>query len=112
MAAKEPQLAHLYAQLCRKIVCGITSDVVENTLANGTPTRLEGILVYGLLLETCQNMFEGIFCAAMPADAESAEHRQAEGAKRHRLGVGVVRFINELYHYGLVDRVIIRHCTE
>ncbi|KAJ1786523.1 hypothetical protein LPJ59_005912, partial [Coemansia sp. RSA 2399] len=68
-AAEEPRLAHLHAQLCRRLVCGITSGVVENTLANGMPTRLEGILVHGLLLETCQNMFEGIFCAMMPVDA-------------------------------------------
>ncbi|KAJ2397583.1 hypothetical protein GGI23_003479, partial [Coemansia sp. RSA 2559] len=107
-ATDEPQLAHLYARLCDKVIRKITSDVVDDTLLQGKPTRLEGILVHGLLLETCQNIFQGACDAANPADLESAEQREAARAKRH--GISLVRFIGELYLCGLAELAIIHDC--
>ncbi|KAJ1794575.1 hypothetical protein LPJ59_004501, partial [Coemansia sp. RSA 2399] len=110
-ATDEATWAHMYARLCYKLICKIDKEVVDQTLPFKEGSQLSGgFLVRKYLLSKCQEEFERGWRVEMPADMESAEYYEA--AKIKRRGLGLVRFIGELYLLDILTARIIQECIK
>ncbi|KAJ2547250.1 hypothetical protein EV175_005296, partial [Coemansia sp. RSA 1933] len=110
-ATDEAAWAHMYARLCYKLICKISDSVIDSTLPHKEGNQLfGGFLVRKYLLSKCQEEFESGWKVVMPADMESAEYFEA--AKTKRRGLGLVRFIGELYLLDILTSRIIQECIK
>ncbi|ODV94387.1 hypothetical protein PACTADRAFT_51230 [Pachysolen tannophilus NRRL Y-2460] len=118
-ACDEPHWSSMYARFCFKLVTDISKDVQDETYLdpkNGVP--LSGpVLVRRYLLTRCQLEYEKGWTDKLPTNADgssiepemmSDEYYKAAAAKRR--GLGLVRFIGELYKLGLLLDKIILQC--
>ncbi|KAJ1767600.1 hypothetical protein LPJ74_005277 [Coemansia sp. RSA 1843] len=110
-ATDEAVWAQMYARLCYKIICKISNNVMDSTLPpREGKTLVGGFLVRKYLLSKCQEEFESGWRVEMPLDMESAEYYEA--AKIKRRGLGLVRFIGELYLLEILTPRIIQECIK
>ncbi|KAJ2665379.1 hypothetical protein IWW48_000268 [Coemansia sp. RSA 1200] len=110
-ATDEATWAQMYARLCYKFICKISNNVVDRTLPPKEGNQLVGgFLVRKYLLSKCQEEFEKGWRVEMPLDMESEEYYEA--AKIKRRGLGLVRFIGELYLLDILTPRIIQECIK
>ncbi|KAI9502807.1 armadillo-type protein, partial [Coemansia spiralis] len=110
-ATDEPVWAPMYARLCYKLICRISPEVEDHSLLTKDDKYLSGgFLVRKYLLSKCQEEFEGGWKVDMPKDLESAEYYEAMKIKRR--GLGLIRFIGELFLLEVLTSRIIQECIK
>ncbi|GMM33743.1 translation initiation factor eIF4G [Saccharomycopsis crataegensis] len=117
-ACDEPHWSSMYAQLCAKMVKDFSLEVKDTTSIDKTGAPLVGgQLVRKCLLTRCQVEFEKGWADKLPTNPDgsalepemmSDEYYAAAAAKRR--GLGLVRFIGELYALGLLSDQVIVSC--
>lgn len=118
-ACDEPHWSNVYAKLCVKLCATISSDVKDNTLidANTGNATSGSSLIRKYLLTRCQIEYEKGWTDKLPTNPDgsplepemmSDEYYQLAAAKRR--GLGLVRFIGELFSLGLLSEKIIVRC--
>lgn len=118
-ATDEPHWSSMYAQFCAKMMKTISPEVTDKTIINKKTTLPEsgGGLVRKCLLTTCQVEYEKGWSDKLPTNPDgtplepemmSDEYYKAAAAKRR--GLGLVRFIGELYALGLLSDNVIFLC--
>ncbi|OJA08542.1 hypothetical protein AZE42_02442, partial [Rhizopogon vesiculosus] len=134
-AAEETALSEMYARLCRKMMEQISPDVREDRIKNleGKPIAAGGQLFRKYLLNRCQEDFERGWFAKEATAAAKASHDQATKAanekkgteeaelysdeyyavqKAKRQGLGLIKFIGELFKLQMLTERIMHECVK
>ncbi|KAJ1815227.1 hypothetical protein LPJ56_004630, partial [Coemansia sp. RSA 2599] len=110
-ATDEPLWASTYARLCVKLILGIDPRVSDESVKNKEGNLMTGMqLVRKYLLTKCQEDFERGWKVEMPEDMESAEYYEAMKIKRR--GLGLVKFIGELFLRDILSERIMHQCIK
>ncbi|ORX73827.1 ARM repeat-containing protein, partial [Linderina pennispora] len=110
-ATDEPTWASMYARLCHKLMTQTNPDVEDHSLMTKEGKFLSGgYLVRKYLLTKCQEDFERGWKVDMPEDLESEEYYEA--AKIKRRGLGLVKFIGELFLLDMLTERIMHECVK
>ncbi|KAJ1677348.1 hypothetical protein EV182_006360, partial [Spiromyces aspiralis] len=110
-ATDEPTFSRIYAQLCKKMVTEVSAEVKDHSVLTKDGEFLSGgMLVRKYLLNRCQEDFEKGWRVDMPDDIESEEYYIA--AKIKRRGLGLIRFIGELFLLGMLTERIMHECVK
>ncbi|CAG8627136.1 674_t:CDS:2 [Paraglomus brasilianum] len=118
-ACDEPNFSQMYAQLCRKMMERIDMDIFDENIKNASDEYFRGgTLFRKYLLNRCQDGFEKGWKANMPIpnnvkgepDLLSDEYYIAAKAKRH--GLGVIKFIGELFKLHMLTERIMHECIK
>ena len=120
-ATDEAHWAQMYAEFCSRMLQNMTQDIKDETLGldkNGN-VNAGGTLFRKYLLNRCQQDFEAGWKAKLPEKPEgnteeaamlSDEYYIAAAAKRR--GLGLVRFIGELYKLSMLTSRIMHMCVK
>ncbi|KAL1915503.1 uncharacterized protein VTP21DRAFT_6627 [Calcarisporiella thermophila] len=116
-ATDESNFATMYAQLCRRMMERVHPEVKDESLLmpNGRPT-MGGHLFRKYLLTRCQEDFERGWKFDVPqtengeVDIMSDEYYAAVKAKRR--GLGLIRFIGELFKLSMLTEKIMHGCIQ
>ncbi|CAG8570984.1 22012_t:CDS:10 [Dentiscutata erythropus] len=115
----EPNFSQMYAQLCRKMMERIDTDIVDENVTNAEGKFVQGgTLFRKYLLNRCQEDFEKGWKVNVPVpsnekgepDLMSDEYYTAARAKRH--GLGLIRFIGELFKLNMLTERIMHECVK
>ena len=117
-ACDEPFWSSVYAQFCAKLIKEISDEVKDVNIANksGDPAT-GGDLTRRILLATCQTEYTKGWVDKLPTNSDgltlepemmSDEYYAMAAAKRR--GLGLVKFIGNLYILGLLNDLVILHC--
>ncbi|KAJ2018194.1 hypothetical protein GGI06_002758, partial [Coemansia sp. S85] len=110
-AIDEPNWASMYARLCYKMFCDVDKKVEDRNLLTKDGKYLSGgFLVRKYLLTRCQEDFERGWKVEIPQDMESEEYYDAMKIKRR--GLGLVRFICELFLLDILTVRIMHECVK
>ncbi|KAJ2641305.1 hypothetical protein GGF44_002182, partial [Coemansia sp. RSA 1694] len=110
-AIDEPVWASMYARLCYKMFCDVDKKIEDRSLLTKDGKYLcGGFLVRKYLLTKCQEDFERGWKVEMPQDMESEEYYDAMKIKRR--GLGLVRFICELFLLDILTVRIMHECVK
>ncbi|RMZ82389.1 hypothetical protein DV737_g2068, partial [Chaetothyriales sp. CBS 132003] len=119
-ATDEAHWAPMYANFCRKMLETMSPDVKdENIKDKNGQVVAGGNLFRKYLLNRCQEEFERGWKVNLPVRKEgeteeavmlSDEYYQAAAAKRR--GLGLVRFIGELFKLGMLTERIMHECVK
>ncbi|KAJ2827071.1 hypothetical protein FBU31_003271 [Coemansia sp. 'formosensis'] len=110
-AIDEPTWASMYARLCYKMFCDVDKKVEDRNLLTKDGKYLSGgFLVRKYLLTKCQEDFERGWKVEIPQDMESEEYYDAMKIKRR--GLGLVRFICELFLLDILTVRIMHECVK
>ncbi|RMD40765.1 hypothetical protein DV735_g4357, partial [Chaetothyriales sp. CBS 134920] len=119
-ATDEAHWAPMYANFCRKMLETMSSDIKdENIKDKNGQVVAGGNLFRKYLLNRCQEEFERGWKVNLPPRAEgvteeaamlSDEYYVAAAAKRR--GLGLVRFIGELFKLGMLTERIMHECVK
>ncbi|KAJ2063120.1 hypothetical protein GGI17_001967 [Coemansia sp. S146] len=110
-AIDEPNWASMYARLCYKMFCDVDKKVEDrNLLTKDGKYLCGGFLVRKYLLTKCQEDFERGWKVEIPQDMESEEYYDAIKIKRR--GLGLVRFICELFLLDILTVRIMHECVK
>ena len=119
-ATDEAHWASMYAKFCRKMLESMNPDVKDENIKDKTGAAVAGgNLFRKYLLNRCQEEFERGWKVNIPApkegqDAEAAilsdEYYVAMAAKRR--GLGLVKFIGELFKLGMLTERIMHECVK
>lgn len=117
-ACDEPYWSSVYAQFCAKMLKEIPEEVKDvNTLTKTGEPATGGDLARRLLLATCQVEYEKGWVDKLPTNADgsplepemmSDEYYAMAAAKRR--GLGLVKFIGNLYILNMLNDQVILHC--
>ncbi|EPX73058.1 translation initiation factor eIF4G [Schizosaccharomyces octosporus yFS286] len=116
-ATDEPNFSNMYARFARKMMDSIDDSIRdENVLdKNGQPVR-GGLLFRKYLLSRCQEDFERGWKANLPAggagEAEIMSDEYYVAAAIKRRGLGLVRFIGELFKLSMLSEKIMHECIK
>ncbi|EEB06893.1 translation initiation factor eIF4G [Schizosaccharomyces japonicus yFS275] len=116
-ATDEPNFSNMYARLARKMMDNMDEGIVdENVLdKNSQPVR-GGLLFRKYLLSRCQEDFERGWKASLPsggvAEAELMSDEYYVAAAIKRRGLGLVRFIGELFKLSMLSEKIMHECIK
>lgn len=118
-AVDEAHWSRIYAKMCSKLCHNIDQEIYEEGViskrSGETAKGLELVRIY--LLTRCQREFETGWSDKLPTNEDgsimdtemmSDEYYKAAAAKRR--GLGLIRFIGELYMLGLIASNIIVRC--
>ena len=120
-ATDEAHWAQMYAEFCSRMLQNMSPDIKDETLGldkNGK-VNAGGTLFRKYLLNRCQQDFEAGWKSKLPEKPEgtseeaamlSDEYYIAAAAKRR--GLGLVRFIGELYKLGMLTSRIMHMCVK
>ncbi|MCJ1472737.1 hypothetical protein MMC13_001386 [Lambiella insularis] len=120
-ATDEAHWAQMYAEFCSRMLQNMTPEIKDETLPldkNGK-VNAGGTLFRKYLLNRCQQDFEAGWKSKLPAKPEgemdqaamlSDEYYIAAAAKRR--GLGLVRFIGELFKLGMLTSRIMHMCVQ
>jgi translation initiation factor 4G len=123
-ATDEPHWSTMYAKFCHKLVFGINPKIYSEDypLANPTETNkyFSGVnLAYRLIVLRCQSEYEKGWSTDLPVnedgtpiEPELMSDEYYEIAAQKRRGLGLVRFIGELYRLNLIKPHIITSCIK
>ncbi|CAG8759245.1 7824_t:CDS:1, partial [Acaulospora morrowiae] len=108
----EPNFSQMYAQLCRKMMERIDPEIIDENMKNQDKYVQGGALFRKYLLNRCQENFEKGWKVNVPVPANekgepdlmSEEYYIAAKAKRH--GLGLIRFIGELFKLNMLTERI------
>lgn len=117
-ACDESHWSRMYARFCGEMTKSVDPEIADETVneSHGVPVK-GGALFRKYLLTKCQEEFERGWSDKLPtnedgtpidADLESEEYYRAVTAKRR--GLGLIRFIGELFMLGLLAEKIIHAC--
>lgn len=117
-ACDEPYWSTVYAQFCAKMLKDIPEEIKDvNTLTKSGEPATGGDLARRLLLTTCQTEYEKGWVDKLPTNPDgsplepemmSDEYYQMAAAKRR--GLGLVKFIGNLYILNMLNDQVILHC--
>lgn len=117
-ACDEPYWSSVYAQFCAKMLKEITDDVKDvNTITKSGEPATGGDLARRILLATCQSEYEKGWVDKLPTNPDgsplepemmSDEYYAMAAAKRR--GLGLVKFIGNLYILNMLNDQVILHC--
>lgn len=117
-ACDEPYWSSVYAQFCAKMLKEIPEEVKDiNTLTKTGEPAAGGDLARRLLLATCQVEYEKGWVDKLPTNPDgsplepemmSDEYYAMAAAKRR--GLGLVKFIGNLYILNMLNDQVILHC--
>lgn len=118
-ATDEAHWAQMYAEFCKRMLESMSPEIKdENILDKAGNVVIGGALFRKYLLNRCQTEFERGWKTDLPAKPEgetkeeemlSDEYYIAAAAKRR--GLGLVRFIGELYKLGMLTERIMHQCV-
>ncbi|CAG8487319.1 580_t:CDS:10 [Funneliformis mosseae] len=115
----EPNFCAMYAQLCRKMMERVDPVIVDENVKNTEGKFVQGgTLFRKYLLNRCQEDFEKGWKVNVPVPANekgepdlmSDEYYAAAKAKRH--GLGLIRFIGELFKLNMLTERIMHECIK
>ena len=120
-ATDEAHWAEMYARFCSQMLLSMTAEIKDETLANDKNGNITAgnTLFRRYLLNRCQQDFEAGWKSALPENPEgkgaeaallSDEYYTAAAAKRR--GLGLVKFIGELYKLGMLASRIMVVCVQ
>ena len=120
-ATDEAHWAAMYAQFCSKMLSFMTPEIKDETLPNDKNGQvISGVNLFRkYLLNRCQQDFEAGWKSKLPDKPEgeseeavmlSDEYYTAAAAKRR--GLGLVRFIGELFKLGMLTGRIMHMCVK
>lgn len=117
-ACDEPYWSAVYAQFCAKMLKEIPEDLKDvNTLTKSGEPATGGDLARRILLATCQSEYEKGWIDNLPTNEDgtplepemmSDEYYIMAAAKRR--GLGLVKFIGNLYILNMLNDQVILHC--
>lgn len=117
-ACDEPYWSSVYAQFCAKMLKEIPEEIKDvNTLTKTGEPAAGGDLARRLLLATCQVEYEKGWVDKLPTNPDgtplepemmSDEYYAMAAAKRR--GLGLVKFIGNLYILNMLNDQVILHC--
>lgn len=117
-ACDEPYWSSVYAQFCAKMLKEVPEEVKDvNTLTKSGEPATGGDLARRLLLATCQVEYEKGWVDKLPTNEDgsplepemmSDEYYAMAAAKRR--GLGLVKFIGNLYILNMLNDQVILHC--
>ncbi|CAH6721716.1 eukaryotic initiation factor 4F subunit p150 [[Candida] jaroonii] len=111
-ACDEPYWSSMYAQFCAKMVTRITDEVTVDDGQGGKKSG--GDLARRLLLATCQKEYEKGWSDKLPkvedgnVEMMSDEYYAMAAAKRR--GLGLVKFIGQLFLLGMLNDKVVFYC--
>ncbi|KAL8785406.1 MAG: hypothetical protein Q9195_008666 [Heterodermia aff. obscurata] len=118
-ATDEAHWAQMYAEFCKRMLESMSPEIRdENILDKAGNVVVGGALFRKYLLNRCQTEFERGWKTDLPPKPEgetkeeemlSDEYYIAAAAKRR--GLGLVRFIGELYKLGMLTERIMHQCV-
>ncbi|CAA97349.1 translation initiation factor eIF4G [Schizosaccharomyces pombe] len=116
-ATDEPNFSNMYARFARKMMDSIDDSIRDEGVLdkNNQPVR-GGLLFRKYLLSRCQEDFERGWKANLPsgkageAEIMSDEYYVAAAIKRR--GLGLVRFIGELFKLSMLSEKIMHECIK
>ena len=118
-ATDEAHWAQMYAEFCKRMLESMSPEIKdENILDKNGQVVVGGALFRKYLLNRCQTEFERGWKVDLPKKPEgeseeavmlSDEYYIAAAAKRR--GLGLVRFIGELYKLGMLTERIMHQCV-
>ncbi|KAJ1731646.1 hypothetical protein LPJ61_002432 [Coemansia biformis] len=109
-ATDEPPWAEMYARLCHKLILNTSDNVQDHSLTRNGEHMAGGYLVRKYLLTKCQEDFERGWRVEIPMDIESSEYYDAIQIKRR--GLGLVKFIGELFLLDVLTLRIMHECVK
>lgn len=117
-AVDEPHWSRMYALLCSKMTNKVNPEIHDDQILDSKGNYLKGGLLFRkYLLTKCQQEFEKGWSDKLPtnpdgspldADVMSDEYYAAVAAKRR--GLGLIKFIGELFILNLLKETIIHAC--
>lgn len=117
-ACDEPYWSSVYAQFCAKMVKEIPDDIKDvSILTKSGEPAIGGDLARRILLATCQSEYEKGWVDKLPTNPDgsplepemmSDEYYAMAAAKRR--GLGLVKFIGNLYILNMLNDQVILHC--
>lgn len=117
-ACDEPYWSSVYAQFCAKMVKEIPDDIKDvSILTKSGEPAIGGDLARRILLATCQSEYEKGWVDKLPTNEDgsplepemmSDEYYAMAAAKRR--GLGLVKFIGNLYILNMLNDQVILHC--
>ncbi|KAL8699852.1 MAG: hypothetical protein Q9201_005767 [Fulgogasparrea decipioides] len=119
-ATDEAHWAEMYAQFCKRMLESMSPEIKDESIRNNKGEIVTGgALFRKYLLTRCQTEFEQGWKVNLPEKPEGAseeaamlsdEYYAAAAAKRR--GLGLVRFIGELYKLGMLTERIMHQCVK
>ena len=119
-ATDEAHWAEMYAQFCKRMLEFMSSEIRDESIIDKKgEVVVGGALFRKYLLTRCQTEFERGWKTDLPEKPEGAteeaamlsdEYYIAAAAKRR--GLGLVRFIGELYKLGMLTERIMHECVK
>ncbi|KAL8832713.1 MAG: hypothetical protein Q9170_004775 [Blastenia crenularia] len=119
-ATDEAHWAEMYAQFCKRMLESMSPEIKDETIRNNKgEIAAGGALFRKYLLTRCQTEFEQGWKVNLPEKPEgeteeavmlSDEYYAAAAAKRR--GLGLVRFIGELYKLNMLTERIMHECVK
>lgn len=117
-AVDEAHWSNMYARFCAKMLSKSNPEIQDEQIvdANGDFVK-GGALFRKYLLSRCQEEFERGWSDKLPTNPDgspldpelmSDEYYELMGAKRR--GLGLIRFVGELYFLGMLTEKIIHRC--
>lgn len=117
-ACDEPYWSTVYAQFCAKMLKVIPEEIKDvNVLTKNGEPATGGDLARRILLATCQSEYEKGWVDKLPTNEDgsplepemmSDEYYKMAAAKRR--GLGLVKFIGNLYILNMLNDQVILHC--
>lgn len=116
-ATDEPHWSSMYAQFCQKLLVE-TDPNIETTTDDGKKIKGSG-LTYNLLVTRCQAEYSKGWSVDLPVNEDGSpiepelmsDEYYALAAQKRR-GLGLVRFIGELYRLKIIRQSIIIRCIK
>ncbi|CAG8603356.1 833_t:CDS:2, partial [Paraglomus occultum] len=106
-ACDEPNYSQIYAQLCRKMLERIDMDIFDETIKNAQGECVRGAALFRkYLLTMCQESFEKGW--KIPNNEKGMPNRFSD----KRRGLGLIRFIGELFKVHMLTERIMHDCIK
>ncbi|KAK9473745.1 armadillo-type protein [Dipodascopsis tothii] len=112
-ATDEAHWSNMYARFCKKVLHSIDPDITEEGVVDrtGTPIR-GGALFRKYLLTKCQEQFEKGWKVDPEAEADLMSEEYYKAATVKRRGLGLIRFIGELYMLDMLSEKIMHQSIQ
>lgn len=123
-ATDEPHWSSMYAKFCQRLVAGIDPSIYSEDYPVTNPTSEQKYytgtnLAYRLLVSRCQTEYEKGWSTDLPVNEDGSpiepelmSDEYYELAAQKRRGLGLVRFIGELYRLSLLQHKVLVGCIK
>ncbi|KAF8176531.1 hypothetical protein BJ912DRAFT_930637 [Pholiota molesta] len=112
-ATDEATWSEMYARLCRKMMEQISAKVQDDGIKNNEGKPIAGGQLFRkYLLNRCQEDFERGWVAKETTAAAAAVKASDDKAKAKRQGLGLIKFIGELFKLQMLTERIMHECVK